>query len=483
MNMVMKRISIISALFAAAAIFASCENNIVPQTSPEEASGAVTITASFPVDTKVSMDETATGLDLKWKDTDFLTVVGTTTEKFKIATISPDGKTATFTGNRVQGESFKVILSDLGEDYLTRNYNVRSSVDSPTDTKADLPYDAVLENVVDYTNVCFTEEWAKNNNATFLETGCVMLHIQVPEDCKDVSYVKLVATDNVFSTTNGKDAPKIYYREVLFNNKQTVFSDGTIKAYFMTPMSEDRIAPDGKVMVWLEGSTYHVKNVLLPTDYTVMPGKRNVIKVNKKDWTTKTKVGWNNNKTTWKAPYCNISHWNVGPGKIIDSDKNSLWQAPWDGNNNRPVLDEQFTGWTHTGENTARVPMIGIINFGDGLDYVHTIQLTRRQGSNGYLTRLVEIWVSSDTSNDESLGEHLNQNLTSGMTNDMITGYWDEWDAKKWVKLCQTNDDFTKDVKSFIVHGVSFKYMKVVILSEDTNPVLALGEIEFKTYQ
>ena len=77
----------------------------------------------------------------------------------------------------------------------------------------------------------------------------------------------------------------------------------------------------------------------------------------------------------------------------------------------------------------------------------------------------------------------MNQNLTSGMTNDMITGYWDEWDAKKWVKLCQTNDDFTNDVKSFIVHGVSFKYMKVVILSEDTNPVLALSEIEFKTYQ
>ena len=123
----MKKTYIAFAVLAAIALFAtSCVKDIepmpespveTPEELPEETPADMSrITASFPqdVDSKVSMDETSDGLDLKWDAADLLTVVGTTTETFAIESISEDGKTATFKGSPVEGDSFKVILSSQG---------------------------------------------------------------------------------------------------------------------------------------------------------------------------------------------------------------------------------------------------------------------------------------------------------------------------------------------------------------------------------
>ena len=490
----MKRNNIIFSALTALAIFAvSCSKDVnsAPTPQPEEGATAekVVITASLPEVpmSKVAMEETATGLDLKWAVTDFLTVVcGDVVEKYTIDTISEDGKSATFTGNPVEGDSFTVIYSDLGVDYLNRNYAGDDRYDNATDEKAKLPYDAVLKNVKDYTKVSFTESWAEANGAEFSQTGCLMLHMQLPDNFTDVEYVKLTAFDNVFSSTNAPNSPKLVTRCVHYNSKRQPESNGTIKAYIITPMHENVIAPGEKVRVILEATNdYRIKDIILPEGMVIMPGMRNILKVNKENWIKKTKITWYNQKTSWRAPYCNISHHNVGPGRIIDSNKTTLWQAPWNNSNNRPVIDDSYDGWTHIGTNYARAPMIGIFSFGEGLENVHSVQITRRQGSNGYLTKVVEVWISNDTSNDEEIGEeHLNQNLCTGMTNDMINGYWPKWSAKKWVKVTQINDDFNNDAKKITIHGVSFKYMMLVIQQiDDSDPVLALAELEFTTYQ
>ena len=81
------------------------------------------------------------------------------------------------------------------------------------------------------------------------------------------------------------------------------------------------------------------------------------------------------------------------------------------------------------------------------------------------------------------MGDHLKQNLLTGITDEMITGYWDEWDAKKWIKIGSTKDDFNNNVKTFEVSGLGFKYIKVVAHSTDTNPALALNELSYKVFR
>lgn len=494
----MKRISIISAFVAVAAIFASCENNIVPQTPSEEASGTVTITASFPVDTKVSMDETDEGLDLKWKRTDFLTVVGTTTEKFEIATISPDGKTATFTGNPVQGESFKVILSELGEDYLTRDFVGTVKPDNGDDYKANLPYDAVLENVTDYTHVSFTKEWAAENNATFSETGCLMLHLQLPSDCSKVSWIKLFAYDNVFSTSNSVENTTKGYVRFLNYNTQKSPDDGLLKAYFLTTMKEDVVPKGTEFYVLLEtgNSNSFYKKYKFSSDYTIVPGKRNVLKLNSNDWIKQGTHNGNNHFTTdrtgWTAPYSNI--YVSTPGKLIDGRTDTIWEYPYNGylvydstfpyTKDKLSSDELATAGKSGCDGLGYAPFVGIINLGE-TRLVREMKLWPRQAGNSKYMNLGEVWVSNDTSNDEGMGEYLSKTLDEKRDKADIENYWKSfWGKKTWLKVWDFNTNKKQDPVSTNIQGIPAKYIMVKILdsgiyyNNDGIPILSAAELE-----
>ena len=119
----MKKYQIIPALAVAAmTALVSCEYDDSMTSQDGE---QVTITASFPesISSKVAFEEAESGLDLKWQESDYLTIVGETTQKYAVETISDDGKTATFRGTAVTGNSFKVILSDRGVNYPTRAFS------------------------------------------------------------------------------------------------------------------------------------------------------------------------------------------------------------------------------------------------------------------------------------------------------------------------------------------------------------------------
>lgn len=481
---IMKKTYIVFAALAAIALFAtSCVKDIEP--APSDMSR---ITASFPqdVDSKVSMDETTDGLELKWEEDDFLTVVGTTTETFTIESISEDGKTATFKGNPVEGDSFKVILSDLGMDYATRTLTNKQQWTDGTDTKSKLPYDAVLEDVADYRQISFTQEWADANGANLSQTGCLMAHFQAPEGCDKVTWVSLSTHDNVFSSSNAENSEKTFHLKAYFPAQQPD-ANGEMKVYFLTLMHRDVISAGEKVRLLVEGSSngVFIKDVLLTEGMTIEPGKRNVIKVNRSNWVNTNAQSWNttDEKSTWTAPYCNITYYADGPGRLIDGNNNNFWQLPWKGLGSaygQGAIDQNFTAWDNPGhENAALVPMIGIINLGTVVENIHSIELIRRNAN----TKYVDIFVSRDTENDNVLGDHLKQNLLTNITNEMITGYWDEWDAKKWIKIGSTKDDFNANVKTFEVSGLGFKYIKVVAHSTDSNPVLALNELSYKVFR
>ncbi len=482
----MKRISIISAFVAVAAIFASCENNIVPQTPSEEASGTVTITASFPVDTKVSMDETDEGLDLKWKRTDFLTVMGTTTEKFTIATISPDGKTATFTGNPVQGESFKVILSDKGVDYATRNLD-SVNPDKDGDLKGNIPYDAVLENVADYMNISFTPKWAEENGVKFSASGCLMIYLQLPENCKNVKYVKLFAYDNLFSKTSAVDAPRTYFKQSVFNTPQTS-EDGFLKVYYPTSMNED-IVPSGTdlcVLIETTDAKSFYKIYTPSSEFKILPGRRNILKLNSNDWTALGTHGWSSDQAKWSVPYTNIVKNNSGPAYMIDDNKETIWEYPY--NSDHTVVDSSFDEWTREpihDDGRGVAPFVGIINFNE-VRLIYTLQFWPRQTKQAsYLTQC-EAWVSIDTSNDEGHEEYLSKKLLNSVTPDDINGKWEFWKDKKWFKIADFNTKGEQNKVELTLQGMPAKYVMIKCLDNgkyaNDIPVLSVGEVYFKLF-
>ena len=514
MTIIMKKY-IYSAFIAALMISASCAKEQAPV---ENATDKVTITASFPEElaSKVAMDETSTGLELKWKDTDYLTVVGNTTETYKVVSISSNGKTATFAGTPVEGESFKVILSSLGEDYNSRSYSRASQPDNEGDMNANLEYDAVLENVKDYTSVSFTEAWAEANGATLSQTGCMMLWIQVPDECANVRYVKFSVDGNLLSDTNA-GTNKGCGREIHFVADQTP-SDGLLKAYLITPMNED-VIPAGTVLsVMLETNEapHFYKEYTFTQEYRITPGKRNVVKLNKEGWekrATQVKTNGQNTPFGWIAPYSNIFHKPSGPGKLIDGNgslnttsANSLWQYPYDGRTNYLGIDPSFDEWTYDGNTSSYAydcaPFIAIINLKETQVLQQVIIKPEARNHQAGYTSTGEVWVSTDTSNDTADKAHPNQaktNVEHLTAKNLVTSnnsdfqyYWPFWKAKKWVKVCDFDTEGkclseTPDSEGFKfnVNAVPARYIKIVLHEGnpiDGVPVLALSELELKYY-
>ena len=488
----MKRNNIIFSALTALAIFAvSCSKDVNPAPTPQPEEGAtaekVVITALFPQspDSKVAMEETDGGLDLKWKDTDFLTVVGETTEKFTIVTISDDGKTATFTGNPVEGETFKVILSDKGENYDKRTLD-SVNPDKDGDLKGNIPYDAVLENVADYTNVSFTQEWADANGAKFSESGCLMIYLQLPENCNNVKYVKLFAYDNVFSKTNAPDAPRTHFKQSVFTTPQTS-ADGLLKVYYPTSMNEDTV-PSGTdlcVLIETSKSTSFYKIYTPSGEFKLLPGRRNVLKLNSRGWTALGTHGWSSDQAKWSAPYANITNKNGGPAYMIDNNKGNFWEYPY--NEDHTVVDTSFDEWTRESvheDGRGAAPFVGIINFNE-VRLIQILQFWPRQAKQAsYLTEC-EAWVSIDTSNDTGMEDYLAKNLQS-VTSDDINGKWEFWKAKKWFKVADFNTNGGKNRVELTLQGIPAKYVMIKCLDNgkysNNFPVFGVGEVYFRLF-
>lgn len=509
----MKKTYIAFAVLAAIALFAtSCVKDIepmpespveTPEELPEETPADMSrITASFPqdVDSKVSMDETSDGLDLKWDAADLLTVVGTTTETFAIESISEDGKTATFKGSPVEGDSFKVILSSQGVNYLERSFKADSRPDNGSDLKANIEYDAVLENVKDYTSISFTQEWAEANGATFSQTGCLMLYLQLPDGCVNVDYVKLAADAHILSDKNVSDGSlKNYSRTLHFNSPQTP-SDGLLMAYFMTSMNEDVIPAGTRLSVMLEtkdnNNVNFFKTYTLDKEYSIKPGKRNVLKLNKEGWEKRNTHKWDLNKANWTAPYTNICVSSNGPSKLIDSTYGTIWEYPYRDNHLR--IDQSFSPWTYDVNPDSyldNAPFVAIINLNE-IQVLQLVQLIPRQANNAKYASTGEVWVSADVSNETDEHAEYLAKKPQDVTNDDINGCWNFWNAKKWVKVWDFNVNYTYDsakaqedarqgMKKASIAALPAKYVKIVMHEGKLNkgvPILSLAELELKAY-
>ena len=267
----------------------------------------------------------------------------------------------------------------------------------------------------------------------------------------------------------------------------------------------DVIPAGTEVLVSMETAAYaYFSTITFDTDYTIEPGKVNVIGLESDAWIRRHKQEWASN-ATWTAPYTNVCHSSHGPGFLIDKVKvvtqsdgtvtnngeASLWQYPWKSGQER--VDHSYD-WTYDAKvdgEFGKAPMVAIINLGQ-VEYVHTLWLQRRVLTNSATkyTTTGEIWFSNDTTGDELHSAHLLQNLTTGIYQDAhLHNYWGVfWKHKKWMKVADFKFGTKDQALNTYPGGLHARYVMIVlkpdlkVLPSDGTPLLDMCEIDMKVF-
>lgn len=247
----------------------------------------VYITASFPEMTKVTFSDVGDALDLVWDEDDYITVVsGKVSEKYEI--VSYEGNVATFAGKSVHGDSYDIILSYSGDEYLHRSYHGQTQ--STVASVDHLKYDAVLKGVSDYNDIRFTSAWAEEHGGVLIQNGCLLLHFQMPEDAGHIKTVTLSAEDEIFYATNSADGERTNELSIIMNNAD-MQDDNVIKAYIMTSMQEANIPAETELTLTVVSNLGTWSKKFIPGESKLEAGKKNIIKLNSRNWTVPAGVG------------------------------------------------------------------------------------------------------------------------------------------------------------------------------------------------
>ena len=268
--MKMNRSIACSALMAVLALLAgACGKEM--EHEPVDSGEKVVITATFPESTKVAFTEGDEALDLSWQQDDYLTIIcGETVERFDM--ISFNGKTALFSGNPVEGESFDIVLSRSG-NYLTDDYS--GQIQSTVSSVDHLRYDAVLKGVNTFDMLSFTSRWAEEHGGELLQTGCLLLHFQMPEDAGLLKSVNLIAPEPIFGESETL---------TLAMDNADMVSDNIVRAHLVTPMQGYEIPADMELILTVVSNIGTWSRNFTPGASEIQPGRRNIIRINSKNW-------------------------------------------------------------------------------------------------------------------------------------------------------------------------------------------------------
>lgn len=244
-------------------------------------SDKVTITASFPVQSKVTFTDGCDALDLAWNEGDFLTIVsGEVAEKYEM--VSYVGNVATFAGNPLNGTSYDIYLSCCDEtEYQALSYE--NQVQSTVVSTDHLKYTAMLKGVSDYNAVSFTYDWAEAHGGELLQNGCLLLHFQLPEDVGYIKNITLTAPNEVFYKTNSVDGG-MTDSIVLAMDDADMHADNVVKAHIMTSMYEAQIPSGMELTLTVQSNLGIWSKKFTPGATILQAGKRNIIKLNSKNW-------------------------------------------------------------------------------------------------------------------------------------------------------------------------------------------------------
>lgn len=189
-------------ILALAAIALSCAKEM--ETSNPAVSGEkVTVKVALAEDdaTKVAFTEAADkkSMSLAWQASDAISING---ENFTIKT-GFTAHEAEFEGTAPSGSSYTIIYPGKYADMAAFNArSYASQTQTGNSSTAHLEYNAALEGVSEYLEPKFDPVWAADKGGTLKQNGVVQLRLQLPDGAANPTSVSLIASRDIFPTTN-----------------------------------------------------------------------------------------------------------------------------------------------------------------------------------------------------------------------------------------------------------------------------------------
>lgn len=146
----------------------------------------------------------------------------------------PSGSKASFTGKRMDAESYDIFYSASGmsrEAVASMDFSKQKQTGN--DNPGHLDYYALLSGVNDCEEVFFSPEWATAHGGTLKQSGCLKVKVLLPEGIESLSRISLGCEEKIFHSSNSGDSACSEISIELENVKAG--SDGCITVYIATP--------------------------------------------------------------------------------------------------------------------------------------------------------------------------------------------------------------------------------------------------------
>lgn len=305
----MKKTRLLS-LLALSAVLAGCAEKLVElDVKPEEKPGEEqvveqqTITVSLPddsevesndseVESKVSIEAGKGKLILNWQKDDQVTIIGKTTETYKLSA-GEGTKDAEFTGNKVEPKEdgtltliYPAVTSD-GYD----NISYEGQIQTGNNSISHIRFYAKAVS----TTTCFAIDEVKMN-------GAIKFYMKLPTEIGNPTEIIVNSPTPIFYATNAASAEGMVDQMSLKLKDVVLGEDRILTAYMMTAPKTVNIDANAFLKITVLGNTdpemKYVKNIK-PGAVSLPSGKVNVFKLNDQNWASYKLDG----EGTGESPY------------------------------------------------------------------------------------------------------------------------------------------------------------------------------------
>lgn len=286
----MKKTRLLS-LLALSAVLAGCAEKLVePDVKPEEKPGEEqvveqqTITVSLPddseVESKVSIaageGEEKGKLILNWERDDLVTIIGKTTETYKLSK-GEGTKDAEFTGNKVEPKDGKLTLIypavKSSDEYDNTSYEGQTQTGNNTISHIRFYAKAVS------TTTCFAIDEVEMN-------GAIKFYMKLPAGIGNPTEIIVNSPTPIFYAKNAASAGMVDQMSLKLENVDLA-EDRILTAYMMTAPQTVEIAANAFLKITVLGDSdpkmKYVKNIK-PGAVSLPSGKVNVFQLNDQNW-------------------------------------------------------------------------------------------------------------------------------------------------------------------------------------------------------
>lgn len=255
----------------------SCNKEIGNELPAPPQGDMVTIKAAFVGD-ELSKVGARDGFSWTWSQGDEISVASETgSQNFRISS-GAGSKSAEFTGKAVEGTAFN-IQYPAGE---VASASWEGQVQNGNGSVDHLKYNAILENVDQYTTFSFSDEWAASHGGTMKQTGLLKIIMSLPDTVATVSKVTVSSNNPVFYSGNGDTKVK----KIELQMQNTVPDSGhSVTAWMTTSWNAATVASGESLTVTVNIGERPIERTMdFTRDGVLMPGKINVFEIDGSAW-------------------------------------------------------------------------------------------------------------------------------------------------------------------------------------------------------